>query len=232
MQNEDEKGGYEAKFEALLSRAVNENFERELNEFTEDELAAMYTMPEGHEQRMEKLFATGRRKTRVRSIAALAKRAAVIVVAIFGLALLHKDVRAGLYRIVVDAYDEFVSIAFTESKVETTLEWRPTYLPEGFAETSFTKNDAFTSIQYMRDDGAEIRLTYTRAHEGLCIFVDNENRTQSAILVNGHEGLLFTAKSEKHRNGIIWEQDGYVLKIWSSLDLSELQKIAGAVSAK
>jgi len=229
MRSESE---YNAKFEAILSRAVNENFERELNEFTDAELAEMYTVPERHQTRMEKLFKKEKRRASLHTAAVYTRRAAIVITAFLGLSLLNKDVRANIRGLIVEIYEKFISISFTGSDTEGKTEWRPTYLPEGFIETDVLEYGAFTDIQYTNDEGITITLTYSLAKEGLNISVDSEKRQYSSILINGEEALLFIAESERYENCIAWRQGGYMFDLWSLVDLEELQKIAESVDEK
>lgn len=116
----------DAVFDALLRKAVVENFERELSDISDSELALRYSFSERHENRMQQLFRRERAKHKLRQAVIVARRvAAVFVIAvalIFGLLMFDDGVRAEVKKVIIEWYDKFTSYQFTGEEQADTFE--------------------------------------------------------------------------------------------------------------
>jgi hypothetical protein len=220
-------------FEAMLEKAVAQNFEDELAAIPpREELEKMYAFSDRHNARMEKLFEPGAKKARLRSVVRYSRSvAAILAVTIavaFGGLLFNPQVRAAVGDTIVQWFDLFAKfISVSDEQSETVAsEWRPAYLPEGFSEEVLMTGD-INLIQYTNIDGAGVLLTYMMADNSMS--VNSEGVEYNTLRIEGVDYHMFEASDADTENIIVWEQDGNRFQISSLESIIELQKIAMSV---
>ncbi|MGL4791703.1 MAG: DUF4367 domain-containing protein, partial [Anaerotignaceae bacterium] len=160
--------------------------------------------------------------------------AAVFVVGImvlFGALLFDPEVRAAVQKVIIQWYGQFTSFTFTNElsgSADTNMLYTG-YLPEGFKKHEIEDLTTMTYVIFLNSAGDEIRIKYSQADK-INLSVDNENHLIEEYTVNGRPAFAVTALSDKFENGVIFDSNGFVIEIWSSLSIDELLKIAEATS--
>ena len=150
-------------FDAMLSKAVKDNFMDQLNEAKKEiELSGSIEVSEFHEHRMKKLFANHARKERVRTVAVMSKRAAAVFVVVVtvssGLLMLTDDVRAAVFGTVIHWFDEVTHFTSHEGHKEPSA-MEPRYIPDGFFEKARAKAEELLSVAYTDNKGSIIMFS-------------------------------------------------------------------------
>jgi len=240
-------------FDAMLQKAVAENFEQKLTALDNAELAEKYSFSSRHEARMQKLFRKERSRRTMRTIAIAAKRTAAVVLmfAVFssGVIMLNADVRARVINIFTETRKEgnldVVSFTRTGDSPDYDARWAPSYLPFELAET-YNSHTA-------HGHGTYAFLTYSNPDHsvgiGLIIssiphtssYVQNDNHLRNTVRINGEEAFLFTpietnpellGPESSTAISLLWQQDGFAFDLYSNadIDIDELIKIAESVA--
>jgi hypothetical protein len=224
--------------ESILKQAVIENHDREMAEIPDnDALAKLYTFSERHEARMKALFAQVQRKeTRVKIYKATRRIAAVIILVtavLFGALLINSDVRAAVRQVIIEWYERYTRFSFSGSgeDVGKTVEWYPSYLPEGFDAAETLNMIGLTVVTFINGSGETIKFEYGLADE-IGISVDNERAVYETITDGVVEYHVFYGKTDEDRSKVIWGNDDYAFLMMSLIDADELIKTAFSVIEK
>lgn len=223
-------------FEALFRQAVIDDYLEEINAIpSNEELSKIYTFSSKFELRMKKLFAREERRERFIILAKYAKRVAAVfvfgVIVLFGALLFNPEVRAAVQKVIIQWYGQFTSFTFTNelsSNADTNILYTG-YLPDGFKKHKTEDLTTMTYVIFLNSVGDEIRIKYSQA-DNINLSVDNENHLVEEYTVNGRQTFAVTAISNEFENGVIFDSNGFVLEIWSSLSIDELLKMAEATS--
>lgn len=138
-----------------------------------------------------------------------ALRAAVWMLVAAGIALgglwLNPSTRAWVERVVLHHRAEIDEYRFSgdPEDVGDLGNIRPSYVPEGFAETEAVELMGNWYITYQNEAGSHISFSVVSAVDGTLIAFDNEHSTPSEITVGGMEGQLYTAFSSEYSNYLL-----------------------------
>lgn len=170
-----------------------------------------------------------------------ALRAAVWMLVAAGIALgglwLNPSTRAWVERVVLHHRAEVDEYRFSgdPEDVGDLGNIRPSYVPDGFAETEAVELMGNWYITYQNEAGFYIDLYVIAATDGSSLLFDNEHSTRSDITVNGMRGQLYTATSPEFSNRLILSDENrhcvYSLSSTIGTDiLIQMAKSLGAVS--
>lgn len=234
----DNKQIEEVFFEALLRQAVINKYHAEIEAIpSNEEISQEISFTPEFEFRMKKLFTYERRKLLINTISKYSKRIVsvfiIAITAMFGILLLHPEVKAATSKAIVELYEKFTSIIFIgeNSEVEKR-DWYPMYLPDGYFENSVENLGKVTYIEFINDEGEKIRFSYRAEGSTSNLSIDNENHIIENIKVNGNMAYSAIALTDEFENGVIWTIDGCKLDLWSRLSITRIKKIAESVSEK
>lgn len=138
-----------------------------------------------------------------------ALRAAVWMLVAAGIALgglwLNPSTRAWVEQVIFHRYPEVDEYRFSgdPEDVGDLGNIRPSYVPEGFAETEAVEFMGDWHIIYQNEDGTRITLYIIATVDGSSLVFDNEHSTRSEITVNGMSGQLYTATSSEYSSRLI-----------------------------
>src|SRR5690606_2233538 len=93
-----------------------------------------------------------------------------------------------------------------------------------FSETSTVKFGNTVMIKYSKADDAEIILSQRPAGSGTSL-VDNENTDYMEVEVSGVTAYLFRGSSANDISTLIWQANGTVFELTSTISIDELIKI-------
>lgn len=222
----------EKVFDALFQEAVRDNFYLELEDLPNNkELNELYTFSPEHEARMRQLFLKERRKIKLTSFVKWSKKAVAIIAIIVSLfsggLMTNASVRKAVYDTLIEWYDKYASFTSATSSEAEKTNIQPSYLPDGFIESSRLEMTEFTIIEYTL---GELTITFQSSLANGLIAVNNENINYTTFIENEIEYHRFTATSDVAENIIVWTLDGQRYTVSSTLSIDELHKIAVSVN--
>lgn len=224
-------GRSEALFDALLKIAVTEAYEKELDALPGDEaLSGCIPSPVLHRRIMSLIQRGYRKAVERRVIKKLGKAAAClcIILTVSSIVLMSVGAtRNAIFNALIRWNEQYTEIQFGDASVNDSF-YRPLYLPEGFGEKSVEASASFTTIVYMNSSGVKIVFDQQPAGTGTTL-IDNENTDYVGIQLSGNPGYLFEAKTKSDSSVLIWEEEGVVFELMSTISREELVRIGESI---
>ena len=218
-------------FEAMLKEAVAANFRAKMNAMPpKDETLREHPFSDGHNRRMEKLFAVERRKPMIKKVRAFAKAAVLVLcvaAVLFGAVLaVNPQVRAAVWEAIVRFFEGHTEIEYREPEAPPAKEARdffPQYIPEGYTLTQEEADEFSYFAVYENADGD--MFLFSVDPPGV-ISVDNDN---FHYYTEEHDGITYHINQlhdgEKDA-AIIWLQDDFMFNLAGAAPVDELMKMA------
>jgi hypothetical protein len=217
-------------FDAILKTAISEAYGKELHELSSIEGLSEYKPSPELEQRIEKLITKKRRETFTKHFFKTAGKIAACICIIFTVAsavlMSIEATRTAILNAFVELQGDYTKISFGEDEAEGNI-YRPTYLPEGFSETSEEKAVNIVVIVYTNMVGEKIYLNQWPA-EDISSFVSNKGKNYVKTEVSGNTAYLFEDIVES-KNTLLWQEDGLVFELTSSIESEELIRIGESI---
>ncbi|SFG16809.1 protein of unknown function [Desulfotomaculum arcticum] len=134
--------------------------------------------------------------------------------------------RNSIFNAIIAWQEKYTEVKFGELEKESQQEnvYRPTYLPEGYKETSAERYGNTFTLIYANNAGDEILFDQRPAESGTSL-VDNENTEYTKVKVSGNTAYLFKALTADDANVLIWQSNGLVYELTSKIDSAELIRI-------
>ena len=225
-------------FDALFERVVKDQYIAEIDSIPpKEELAKLYPLSPQFDLRMKKAFARYHRKGIFAKIIKQTQRVAVVLLiittAFFGLLLTNPEVRAAVGNVVVEWFEKFTSITFSNNESNAEIkELRVKYLPDGYSLTSMDDMVNLALIIYSDDSGNQIKFMYQPGNNASNISIDNEHHIIENYSMNGHDAFLAISENNNFDNGIIFVYESNIVEIWGKIPIDELIKMAESVEAE
>lgn len=226
-------------FEGILTAALNEFIETEMNSMPSDEeIAKMYPAP-------KKLIKVYRRKAKEQKYHIplpflYLKRVAVVFLAIisisFGVLATSEEVRAAIVNTVVTWYDKFIQLDFTRSDETIEQNGESTepiinvsdlvigYIPSQYELASSTEESQFREYIYTTESG-DYMLIGIYSSESTEVANDIEVMNYEQLTINGNEAYILYNESERMGSVIIGNR-GYTIVISSISEKEDILKVA------
>lgn len=201
-----------------------------------EELKKMYSFSERHTRQMEAIFAELRRRERMEGYWNTVRKIAVIIITILALAFVSVKFVPEVYAYVKEWLMEFEEdrVRFesnrSREKVENVddLQFELGYVPEGYELESVKSKKTGTQIVcYKRNDGMSIYLEYRDKISEDMIAINSEAVFVEEININGIQYSLF--ECEGRESVVVWEKNGYLLRVEGILENTMLLDIASSV---
>ena len=225
----------EALFDAVLNVAFKDAMEREMQEMPSLEtLNDMYPVSPALDRRVYQTINRSMRarkmKQAVRIVSKIAAVLCLFVIVGGGVLVSVEASRNFIRNLFVDVREDHVVLDFGEGEVAVSIGDGITleYLPEGFRLVARHNLDLFNLLVFADDAGTEIVVEHIFTAFAP-IGIDNELRDFSMAVLNGRDVFIFEAFYNYAPNKILWEHEGSMISISSTLSLSELEKIAEGV---
>lgn len=107
------------------------------------------------------------------------------------------------------------------------------YLPEGYIEKTYIKEENYTTVIYVNDEGKQLTFNYTYATDATKIYLCATEHETLCVTVGNYNATIYIPIKEKSRNDIVWIDDNNVyFRVSAYADASELVKLAESVSKK
>ena len=221
----------------LLEQAAHEARNRMLDELPEEQ--ETYVFSDLFEEKMNRMIAS-RKKDRLRKkLVVISKRAAVIVcaacVGLFACVMSVEAWREKLFKMVEEKFPEYSAISYEPVDGSSSddlpefdlVEFRPSYIPEGYILTDQILNTHINWSNYSHPDGGHISFDQSIL-----------GTANSAINTEGSELTEFEMNGEtayKMSNGgaqfVLWNDNQYQYMIVASgISLEEAVRIAESVT--
>lgn len=222
-------------FDALFRQAVIDNYEEELSVIpTKKELSTLYSLSDEHIARMKRLFSQAERLEMLRSAAKWTRRCVAVVivgfVVLFGVLMTVPEVRATVKSVIIEWFDQFTKFTSGQDSTKESLEWEPSYVPEGFTEDERYGDFGRLTIWYLDSKGNSIVFAYINQSDS--VSVDNENRDFYEVEVTGTTYYIFESETSDKGNTVIWDKEGYRFTIEGQSPGGELLNTAKSVEKK
>jgi hypothetical protein len=176
-----------------------------------------------------------RRKIRPLYQQVLQRAAAFLLCALVSLGVLmaaSPTVRAAVVRWVRTWYEDHIEYVFRDdgSKPEPS-DSRPTWLPEGYRETSDTSSPDITRITYENDRGEKLYFTRVSIVQGDGKQTSTEDMVVKTAAIHGCEAELYLSQNEEKSSKIIWmnKSDGFNYNITGYVSETVLIALAESV---
>lgn len=198
-----------------------------------------FHMPDGLDERcmdtIQSFFKAKKRKERRHKAATILKRTAIVLLicaALFtGLWCTASAFREAVYKVFLTMTEEKTEIQIRDDSQEKPSEYGensveievpkdmivPTYVPEGYTLTYFSRDEMQRNATYENNTGDEI--LYTELSEGFSCGIDTEDAEVETVSINGYEGILVSKK-------------GLVSINWADTDRAVLIRIASKAISK
>ncbi|MDR1328183.1 MAG: DUF4367 domain-containing protein [Oscillospiraceae bacterium] len=218
--------------EAVFRQAVIENYENELDELNNE---PDVSVSDRHRRRMEALFAKARREKQTAVIIVWAKRfsaaAASLLVIVGALLMTVPAVRASAGEAFVAFCEKYVTFGSGSAEVpDAAVDWSPTFIPEGFSESSRAQFTTITVIRYADAEGEIIEFMYMPADDSMSVNYEHVDYGQTL-----HGDIVyhtFAAETDEYKSAVVWDTDGYIFNVTAYLPVEQLLEIAWSVGGK
>ena len=195
---------------------------------TEEELARMYTFSPRFKRRMARLFAQQKKPyyNYINRPWKKALLAAVISLLFFAASMSVSAIRRPIIRFAIEIYEKFSSLFYSaENEIEQGIDYRPTYLPNGFTLKTEELIGVIAVQRYENVDGGVMLFRHYpwRAYE---FQADTESTDLEDVELSGCQGVFY---HNKGLGNLIWSVGDYSFWIVASLDKNTMIDIALSV---
>lgn len=219
-------------FDLVLTEALKESLDRELQEFDENHEYDNYKPSAEFENKIKKIANSIGRKDKLKNytrvcIKALVTAAAIMGV-IFGGLLTQPTVYAAVQnviRTVFDKYDKYDYIGDELTVENFNNNIRLGYVPDGYYLSSGDYSPAVVMLKYTNKNKNEILFDYVIA-DGTSSIYDNEHNSYNSFTINGIQYNYYESNDSDFPNTIVWYDKGYSFSISAHISKEELVKIA------
>ena len=143
------------------------------------------------------------------------------------------EARAAVVGWVKEIYETYVAYIF-DSKTPITgesVDYRPTWLPDGYAEFYCDDSEDTIFVAYSNDEGQMMNFSYIHAPDETKWLVDRNNALVTQVKVNDCVAELFISTDPDNANAIMWSNEvNTAFYLSAFLDETELIRMAESVS--
>ena len=197
--------------EELLCEAAARSCEAYVSYLEADyDAGETYEFSKAFEKRIDKLKRRADRPVFYQTV----RRVAIILIAILFAGTIwiaiDSDARAaffGWFGEFTGHYFEYHHVGSVEKPEETAgapAGYRPTWIPEGYAEKSVRVFDDETTVRYLNDSGELLRFSYVITSEDVDWFFDVSQGETLDYQVGDQPGTLFRSHAEKTAGFVSW----------------------------
>lgn len=222
----------EEMFDALIKSAINDEFHKEIEALpTNEELNKLYTPSPELDMRIKKLIDKSYRKSKMQSFSKTILKVIACIAICFTLLsaglLSVEATRNKIFNIIIEWHEKYTKVEFKDSATDSKQSgiYQPSYLPDGFSQTSLKKLGNVDMLVYSNNTGETIIFSQWTYGSGSSS-VDNENKKYSEIEISGNKAYLFEAIKEDDSNILTWQAGDMVFELTSSIESKELIHIA------
>ena len=222
-------------FDSLLRIAVSEGLKNEMDLLpSKEELDKRYHPSDKLNRRIKNIIIRKRIKGQVEAHGKIVYKIATILIILFAassITLLSVEAtRNAIFNVIIQQLDKYTEIKFEKDGANESNGslYSPTYLPQGFVETSNVTYGSTIMITYTNNEGIEILFKQGSVGTSTTL-IDNENTKYKEIKINERDGYLFEALTSEDYNVLLWQVDGISFELQSLINSDELVQIGNSV---
>jgi len=231
----------ESKFDELIASALEQYTLDELREVIEDSSLDFDTSPIFRRRMVKMLqdplrYLANRTRPRWQKVLRTAAAVFLCMLMLFGSAMMIPSVRAFVERVVVEWFEEYVSIWYTAADADdydesNFIRYRLTGIPEGYEENVTMSLPYKENVTYKHSTEPPIYFDYCLSSSSGGIRVDIDNHSLTEITLNNSTAYCFYPTSGK-MSILIWcdDQQEYVFKLSSRLPMNMLIALAESLT--
>lgn len=222
---------------------ITEKMLREAAEKASEALTAYYErdydpdkpleIPPEFEKKIERLKRRAKHPVFYKTMRRVASIALAILITGSAWIAVDAEARAAVVGWVKEIYETYVAYIF-DSKTPITgesVDYRPTWLPDGYAEFYCDDSEDTIFVAYSNDEGQMMNFSYIHAPDETKWLVDRNNALVTQVKVNDCVAELFISTDPDNANAIMWSNEvNTAFYLSAFLDETELIRIAESVS--
>ena len=139
------------------------------------------------------------------------------------------EARAAFFGWVKEIYETYFVYRFEGNAdySESTVAYRPTWLPDGYTEFHTSETESTTAVLYQNEEGLLLTFQYTHNPNETDWFIDAEHAVIKETTVNGCPAEIFMTDNITDSCSIAWiDEQNSAFSVSAFLSESELIKIA------
>ena len=115
---------------------------------------------------------------------------------------------------------------------EMTINFAPTWLPDGYEETKVQSAGGISSRTYSNNEGQVIYFIYSPGADATSLFLVSDNMTAEKVTVGTQEADFYRDADPQNANVLVWysESGDILLCLSASLPRSDMVKIAESIT--
>lgn len=220
--------------DAMIKIAGREVIRREA-EALPNENEIEYNFSPKFESKIKKLMTKTNRRGKGRVALHVWRVAVICIVSVsvllVGAFAFSPEFRAECLNLLIKWTQNSADFSFSGEQAEPSLtEYpKPTYLPEGFKETSSHIGKSIQEWFYENDKGAKIQYTKMPMDDGGEMSIDSEHSDYSKIKINGHDAHFFESNTAGYYSYVVFDDGVYSYQILGEIPASDLILIAESI---
>ena len=113
-------------------------------------------------------------------------------------------------------------------------QYRPTWLPEGYSQTSVPESDDQVNVLYTNDVGHMIIFAYSNSSSSLTLYTQGDAAETTKVMVKDIPADFYLEEDSTHSNCLVWEnsQNNIIFWIVANLPKDTIIKIAESVEVQ
>ena len=138
------------------------------------------------------------------------------------------EARAAVIGWVKEIYETYFIFRHdgTTDEVSESVDYRPTWIPDGYSEFRVKVSETRTVVVYANDSGKMIRFNYIHNPDETDWFIDVSQAGVKSATINGNKADLLIAQNPDEANGIAWVSADTAFYITGFVDETDLVKMA------
>ena len=191
-----------------------------------------HVFSESFSERMSLLIRKHQRKAFAnRMLRWVASIALAILIAGSAWIAVDAEARAAVVGWVTEIYETYFVFQHdgTTDEVPEFVDYRPTWIPDGYSEFRVKVSETRTVVIYTSDSGDIIRFNYIHNPDETDWFIDVSQADVKSATVNGNKADLLIAQNPDEANGIAWVSADTAFYISGFVDETDLVKMAESV---
>ena len=181
------------------------------------------------EKKIKKLKRKANHPIVYRSLQRIASIILVCLIACSAWFTVDAEARAAFFGWVTEIYETYFVYRFEGNAdySESTVAYRPTWLPDGYTEFHTSETESTTAVLYQNEEGLLLTFQYTHNPNETDWFIDAEHAVIKETTVNGCPAEIFMTDNITDSCSIAWiDEQNSAFSVSAFLSESELIKIA------
>ena len=224
----------DAYFEDMLKVAVTDLFLDEMKSTPTSE----FNPSDAFKNKMKKLFKEDKKNDFLKKFSKMGKRVAMYFLILIGIIstilIFNENVRAGLYNMIVEWFDDHAWIKYEQIKGMEEVEFDMNSIPEEYIVENYEDFYGIVRMELYDEDENLIRFSIIPPSASSAIGTDNEHHKIEHIEFGYIYAIKITKEREDGLNSLIWrEKSGYLYHLSSeNVSSDRLVKLAKKIFEK